>query len=303
MFRLYSFLIILSIFWGSSFLFNELLSDDIIPFGIVFGRSLFGFLFLIIYGLVKKERIFDRTFPFLFFLLIAIINTTIPWTLIPNAQHYVSSGLASILNALTPLMTIIVGTIFFKTKLVKKQYVGVLIGFLGMLILVDLPSVFTQSNNQWIGALLMILATTCYATSNHLTKKFLSSTSVFHLSLYTLFFTSIMSFILSIGAGQDMRVFFELDVIAIFIALGVFGSGVAYLLYYYIIQKGSAELGSLVTYLVPISAIMWGIIFLNESLTVQMIVGLLVIFSGVYLSSSSSKIEKEQIKKERDGVA
>lgn len=303
MFRIYSFLIILSIFWGSSFLFNELLSDDIIPFGIVFGRSFFGFIFLIIYGLVRKEKIVDRSFPFLFFLLIAIINTTIPWTLIPYAQHYISSGFASILNALTPLMTIIVGTIFFKTKLVKKQYIGVLIGFLGMLILVDLPSVFIQSNNQWIGSVFMVLATICYAISNHLTKKFLNNTSVYHLSLYTLFFTSVMSFLLSLSAGQDMMVFFEVEKIAIFIALGVFASGVAYLLYYYIIQKGSAELGSLVTYLVPISAIMWGIIFLDEILTVQMIVGLLVIFSGVYLSSSSSKIEKEQIKKERDGVA
>lgn len=303
MFRLYSFLIILSVFWGSSFLFNELLSDDIIPFGIVFGRSFFGFLFLIIYGLVRKEKIVDRSFPFLFFLLIAVINTMIPWTLIPYAQHYISSGFASILNALTPLMTIIVGTIFFKTRLVKKQYIGVLIGFLGMIILVDLPSVFIQSNNQWIGSVFMALATICYATSNHLTKKFLNNTSVYHLSLYTLFFTSVMSFLLSLGAGQDMMVFFEVEKIAIFIALGVFASGVAYLLYYYIIQKGSAELGSLVTYLVPISAIMWGIIFLDESLTVQMIVGLLVIFSGVYLSSSSSKIDYKQIKKERDGVA
>lgn len=149
----------------------------------------------------------------------------------------------------------------------------------------------------------MILATTFYATSNHLTKKLLLNTSVLHLSLYTLFFTSIISFILCFGTKQNMMVFFELEKIAIFIALGVLGSGVAYLLYYYIIQEGTAEFASLVTYLVPISAIMWGIIFLDEVITVQMTVGLLVIFFGVYLSGFSSKIKKEQIKKERDGVA
>lgn len=299
--KLYSSLIVLSVIWGASFLFNELLLDEINPYGIVFGRSFFGFVFLMIFAIWKKEKLFDSSFPFLFFILIALINNTIPWTLIPFSQEYISTGLASILNALTPLMTIIVGMVFFKTKLVKKQYVGVFIGLVGIFILIDLPSIF-NGGNQLIGAILLIMATIMYATSNHLTKKFLSEVSVIQLSLYTMFFTALMSFIITIISGQKMNVFLHLDNVAIFVGLGVFGSGVAYLLYYFMIQKGSAEFASLVTYLVPISAIMWGIIFLEEQITIQMIIGLVVIFSGVYISTTVKKTNDIEITEEREGA-
>jgi drug/metabolite transporter (DMT)-like permease len=82
---------------------------------------------------------------------------------------------------------------------------------------------------------------------------------------------------------------FDVSVILPFVGLGVLGSGIAYLLYYYLVQKGSPKFASLVTYLAPVSAIFWGALLLNEKIHASMMIGLAVIFAGVYISSIKVK--------------
>jgi drug/metabolite transporter (DMT)-like permease len=90
---------------------------------------------------------------------------------------------------------------------------------------------------------------------------------------------------------------FEPSIFGSLIGLGVFGSGFAYLLYYYCIQKGSPEFASLVTYLVPISAMVWGAVILKEEIHFSMITGFILILAGVYVSSKKPKENKIQISK------
>jgi drug/metabolite transporter (DMT)-like permease len=89
----------------------------------------------------------------------------------------------------------------------------------------------------------------------------------------------------------------SMEILLSLIGLGVFGSGFAYLLYYYMVKEGSAEFASLVTYLVPITAMIWGSLLLGEKITPHMLFGLILIFSGVYLSSYKTKASKHKMAK------
>jgi drug/metabolite transporter (DMT)-like permease len=287
--RLYSALFTLSIIWGMSFLFIKVLLDYTTPFGVVFYRCLFGAISLVVIILLSKERIDFKKLPYGSLFIVGLLNAAIPWALISFSELKISSSMASVINATTPLWTAIIGFSIFAVKLNKMQIVGILTGFIGILYLLklDIQALFTE---DFIGVGTMLVATVCYGLSSHYTKRNLKDVSVKVVSLATLIVGGFISFIASL--------FYEpltLEAITTpiafwsFIALGVFGSGIAYLLFYYCIKEGSAEFATLVTYLVPVTAILWGYLLLNEQITSNLLIGLVLIFLGVYLSGMKKR--------------
>lgn len=123
-----------------------------------------------------------------------------------------------------------------------------------------------------------------------MTKKYANEVPIFELSLYTLAFSAAASFVVMLVTGlPEGSVFFSPANIGAFLGIGDVGSGVAYLIYYYLVQKGSPEFAALVTYLAPVFAIIWGPFLLDEQVHFSMLVGLGVIFTGVYVSSLKKK--------------
>lgn len=287
--KLYSALAILSIIWGTSFLFVKILLEDMSPAGIVFGRCLFGFLTLAIFAVVKHEKILFKELPLKKLFLVGFLNNALPWLLISAGQTKISSSLASIINATTPIWTLIIGSLFFSTILRKNQWLGIGVGFIGIFIISDLKSGDLFSGHL-SGIMFLLGATICYGTGAQLTKKYLSQVTTLHISLFTLFFASIISFcIMLVSSPENLSAFTEWHVIFSLLGLGSLGSGVAYLLYYFLVKRGSPEFASLVTYIVPGSAILWGSFILGESIHFSMIIGLLIIFLGVYITSIKEK--------------
>ncbi|MBY0120873.1 DMT family transporter [Bacillus sp. S/N-304-OC-R1] len=290
--KLYSALVILSIIWGTSFLFIKILLEDMGPAGVVFGRCIFGFLTLAIFTLIKREKIFSKDLPLSKLILVGFLNNALPWILISAGQTKISSSLASIINATTPIMTLIIGSIFFSTALRKNQWIGIGLGFIGILIISDLNS--GDLSGHLSGILCLLGATICYGTGTQLTKKYLGQVTTLHISLFTMLSAAIISFIIMlITTPESLAAFTKWHVIFSLLGLGSLGSGIAYLLYYYLIKEGSPEFASLVTYIVPGSAIMWGAFILGESIHFTMIIGLIVIFIGVYITSMKVK-QKEK---------
>ncbi|WNS77005.1 DMT family transporter [Bacillus sp. DTU_2020_1000418_1_SI_GHA_SEK_038] len=287
--KLYSALAILSIIWGTSFLFIKLLLEDLGPAGVVFGRSLFGFLILAIFVLIKREKIHYKELPLTKLFVVGLLNNTLPWLLISMGQTKISSSLASIINATTPIWTLLIGTLFFSTVLRKNQWIGIGLGFIGIFIISDLTSGDLLSGH-FSGILFLLGATICYGAGTQLTKKTLGQVSSLHISLFTLFSAALISFFVMLFSSPDsFAAFTEWHVIFSLLGLGSLGSGVAYLLFYYLVKEGGPEFASLVTYLVPGSAILWGAFILGESIHFTMIVGLLIIFLGVYITSTKEK--------------
>lgn len=287
--KLYSALLTLSLIWGTSFLFIKILLSTVEPTVVVFGRCFFGALILFFIFLFNKKKIQFKKLPWLPLTFVALTNNVLPWLLICSSETKLSSSMASIINATTPIWTLIIGFFLFASSLRKNQWIGIVIGFLGIFILSDFHMGEIHRGNT-IGILLMTGATLCYGIGGQLSKKYLSQLSVIETSCFTLIISTLLSFVLMIVLEpQSPASLFNVHVLVPLIGLGVLGSGVAYLLYYYLVKEGSPEFASLVTYLVPISAVIWGALLLKEKIHWSMILGLLVIFLGVYISSLNAK--------------
>ncbi|MCF6136934.1 DMT family transporter [Pseudalkalibacillus berkeleyi] len=290
--KLYVALITLSLIWGTSFYFIKILVEDLGPWGIVFVRCSLGALTLLLIIFVKRKQFFVKNIPWLSLLIVGLFNALIPWGLIGISETKISSSLASIVNATTPIWTSVIGVIFFSVTLRMKQWSGVVIGFIGILILIDLN--LTQLfNEDLIGMGTMIAATLCYGFSSQFTKKHLQGISVMIISLITLVVGAIGSSVLMFisNSSIDLTLITTTENLIAMVGLGVFGSGLAYLLFYYMIQEGSAEFATFVTYLVPITAMIWGWLLLDEHIPTHAIFGLILILVGVYFSTKKTAIQ------------
>ncbi|NYE09136.1 drug/metabolite transporter (DMT)-like permease [Bacillus niacini] len=295
--RLYGALFTLSLIWGTSFLFIKLLVEPLGAWGVVFGRCLFGTVILLLIIVLRKDWKGLKGLPFGIIVLVSLLNNALPWYLIALSETKITSSYASLINATTPIWTLIIGFLFFQNKLRLLQWLGIALGFFGIIILsgVDITSIKDQSI---VGLFTMVGATLCYGYSTHLTKKYLSTVSVTMISFSTLIVSALISFIMVLLTDRTIfTMILEPSIFGALVGLGVFGSGIAYLLYYYCIQKGSPEFASLVTYLVPISAMVWGAVILKEEIHFSMITGFILILAGVYVSSKKPKENRIQISK------
>jgi len=297
MVRLYGALFTLSLIWGTSFLFIKLLVEPLGAWGVVFGRCLFGTVILLLIVAFRKDWKGLKGLPLGIIILVSLLNNAMPWFLIALSETRITSSYASLINATTPIWTLIIGFLFFHNKLRMFQWLGITLGFFGIIILsgVDVTNIMDQSI---VGLFTMVGATLCYGYSTHLTKKYLSNVSVTMISLSTLMVSALFSLIMVLLTDRTIfTMIFEPSIFGGLVGLGVFGSGLAYLLYYYCIQKGSPEFASLVTYLVPISAMLWGAVILNEEIHLSMITGFILILAGVYVSSKKPTEKNIRISK------
>lgn len=298
--KLFSALSILSLIWGTSFLFMKLLLAQLTPAGVVFGRSLFGMIILLVILLFQKKQQNFKNLPWGKLFLVALTNNVLPWLFISTSETKISSSMASIINATTPVWTLVIGFLFFSSQLRRNQWFGIAIGFAGIFALSDIKFGDLFSGNT-LGIILMTGATISYGIGAQMSKKYLSHLSVLQISFYTLFLSTIISFLTMLfTTPKASESLLHTEFIFPFIGLGVFGSGIAYLLYYFLVKEGGAELASLVTYMVPISAIIWGAALLKEPIHLSMLIGLIIIFLGVYISSRKPQQTAEKMLQQRN---
>jgi drug/metabolite transporter (DMT)-like permease len=295
--RLYAALGTLSIIWGTSFLFIKLLVDDLSPWGVVFWRCFYGTMTLGAILWLKKEKINWKTVPILPIILVGVLNNAIPWGFIAASETKISSSLASVVNATAPFWTMIIGFFFFSSHLNKRQWLGIFMGFVGIVVLLELK-ISQLAVEHLFGVGMMLLATICYGFGTQLSKKYLGHLSISIISFSTLFVATAVSMIMALISYPSTFVsvnswptFFSL------IALGSLGSGIAYLLFYYLVKEGSPEFASLVTYLVPAMAMVWGYFLLDEYISTNMIFGLILIFLGIYLTTEKQFNKEKQTTK------
>ena len=289
--KLYSALFVLSLIWGMSFLFIKVLLDVFDPWQIVFIRCVLGIITIIPLFLISKQKINWRELPVKSLIIVGLLNAGLPWGLIAWSETFLDSGYTAILNATTPIWTAMMGVLFFSVKMQWKQWIGVMVGFVGIIFLMDADAPGLTQEQLLLGIVLMLSATCCYGYSSQYAKKHLQETTVWITASTTLLTGSLLSgIIMSFTGGWHLPDnALEGNVILSLIGLGMFGSGLAYLLYYYMISAGSAEFATLVTYLVPVSAVVWGSVLLNEKIPPIAYFGLFLIFFGVYLTGRKKR--------------
>ncbi|RAP74613.1 DMT family transporter [Paenibacillus montanisoli] len=282
---IYAALLLLSLIWGGSFYFIKVLLHDFGPWSIAFLRSFCGLVVVLLIMLIFKKPFGFRAIPWPAMFIMAMINTAFPWTLIGFSEQHLTSSMASILNATTPVWTIIVGILFFKGKSHGMQWLGIGIATIGLLILLGIrPGVLLSIDG--IGLLGMMIATFCYAVGSQLSKQLsLRGCTMYQITYGTLLSSTVFSGTLAFTTESvTWPHLTSMSNIPNIIGLGMLGSGIAYILFYYMVEKGSAEFASMVTYLVPSTALVWGALLLNEPIKWNMLAGLAIILFGVFLA-------------------
>ena len=286
--------IALGIVWGCSFIFIKLGLEFLTPFGVAFGRCALGALALLIYAKVKGISLPKNRRVQFHLWVVAMLLNVIPGILFALAETEVTSILAGIINAVTPLMTIIAILVINREEKPKSaQLFGLVLGFFGVLTV--LGAWKGLGDNPLWAILVLLLAVSCYGISFPYTRKYviplkLQAESLMAMQL-TLAAITLLPFYLYDGIARDE---YRIGPILGMIGLGVFGSGFAYLWNFKVMQLAGSAIASSVTYLTPLVAIIVGIIFLNESITWNEPVGALIVLLGAAIAQERITLGKSK---------
>jgi drug/metabolite transporter (DMT)-like permease len=282
--------VVLSIVWGSSFILMKTSAEHLNGLQIGAIRIFAAGVSLLPWAIFHISKIPLKKLGVV--TLTGLLGNFFPAFLFATAiKENGESSLASILNSLTPLFVIVIGVLFFKSKVRGRKIAGVLVGFAGLVILNLLRKNVSENDN---GVLLILIATILYGTNVNLVSNYLKGVDGFRIASVSLAIMAIPSCFVMWQqnvftiARYDEEVRFS---IAVACLLGMVGSAIATALYYVLIQKAGGLFASLVTYAIPIVAMIWGLLD-NENISSGQIGCLAVILCGVYLASLNPTREK-----------
>ncbi len=277
------FLLLLALIWGSSFILIKRGLVGLTPYQLGAFRIFFAGLFLLIIGFNSLKSIPKQKWKYI--ALTALFGTFIPAFLFSIAETRLDSSISAILNSLTPLNTLVIGFLSFGLIFKRSQIYGVIIGFIGSILLVFNGAIHHPEQNYYF-SIFVIIASICYALNVNLVKRYLSDLSP--LSITTGNFAVMILpalFILAFsGIGKTISIESTQHSIFFILLLGIVGTGIANIIFFKLIQISTPVFATSVTYLIPIVAFFWGLLD-NEMLTPVQFLGAFIILIGVYLSS------------------
>ncbi|WP_339921545.1 DMT family transporter [uncultured Flavobacterium sp.] len=273
----------LALIWGSSFILIKkgLIGLSALQVGSL--RIIFAAIFLLLIGFKSLSKIPKEKWKFI--AMTSMFGTFVPAFLFALAQTEIDSSVSSILNSLTPLNTLILGALVFGVSFERRQIWGVFIGLVGSVLLV-LNGAMNHPDQNYYYAILVIIASVCYAINVNLIKRFLSDLSPLSITtgnFLVLLFPSLTILYLS-GFSDVVHVEKVRQAVVFIMILGVLGTGIANILFFKLIQMSSPVFATSVTYLIPVVAFFWGLLD-NEMLTPVQFFGAFIILIGVYLSA------------------
>jgi len=275
-------LIILSIIWGSSYILIKKGLTGLTPIQLGSLRMIITTLIIVPFSLSVLKQIPKNKIKWVVFS--AFIGTFFPNYLFAFAETEISSAVAGVMVSLTPLFTLIISVLFFNEKFLKKQFFGVVVGFLGILILVNNEFLISGLNLLYVS--FTILAAFFYAVNANILKYKLPNISAVAIIGMSFLFLCIPAFFILLSTDFPIFTFKSdfliLESIFYIVILAVFGTAIAKVLYIKLLAISSPVFSVSTTYLIPVVAIFWGILDGEEFKLIQFL-GTLVILIGVYL--------------------
>ena len=279
--REWALLVTLSVLWGGSFFFAEIALESLPPLTIVTLRVGLAAITLWLVVLALKLPIPNSTPIWIAFLTMGLLNNVLPFSLIVWGQSQISSGLAAILNATAPLFGVIVAGILLRDESATPlKIMGVVVGFAGVIVMMDLSSIATSS---LLAQLAILAAALSYACASVYGRRF-KATGLNPILVAAGQVTGSTLLLLPIALwvdGNDPYANVPAQVWAAIISLAVFSTAAAYILYFKLLASAGATNILLVTLLVPVSAILLGWLFLEESLQTPHVIGMAMIALGL----------------------
>ncbi len=275
--------LILATIWGFSFYLIMIGLDSFNPVGVAFLRIVFGMFTMLIVSAVTRTPLPPRwSWKYLF--VAAILMNTVPWIMFGFGETRVTSALAGIINGATPLMTLLAILIAFpEERPTRDRIIGLLIGFTGVLVVIGVWN--GMETSSLIGVLALVVAISCYGISYPYVRRHLSAArdrepiSPIALATGLLIMGTIQTGPIAAFTGITSGPVTSSSLLAV-LALGVLGSGIAYVLNFRVIALSDATTASTVTYLTPLVAVVAGAVLLSEQVTWHEPVGAVLIVIG-----------------------
>ncbi len=274
----------LGLVWGCSFIFIKLGLEFLTPVGVAFGRCALGAMALLLIAKVRGISLPTERKTWFILWIVSLLLNVFPGILFAFAEERVTTVLAGIINACTPLSTLIFILFVFRSeKISKHQIVGLIIGGIGVLTVLGIWKGIGA--NSAVGAIALLVAVTCYGLSFPIIKKYLMPLNLkaeaLAASQVTAAAVTLLPFYLIDGIAKDE---YRTGPILAMIALGVLGSGIAYIWTFQIVERAGSSIASSVTYLTPVVAVFVGWLFLGEQVSWHEPVGGAIVLFGAATS-------------------
>ena len=269
---------ILGAVWGSAFMFIKIATPELGPIALVNIRlAVAGLIFIPFLLQQKYLKHFRRNFKNI--LVLSVINTALPFSLFAYASLESSSNMLSILNGTTAIMAVVISTIWLKIRLNFFQIMGVFIGLFGIVVLANPDNVYISMK----ATIFCLSAAFCYALSANYIQKFAYKTNTIVLIGWSLVIATVL--LLPITFFNLPSQLPSKNVIFSILWLGVISTGVAFLGYVRLIEKVGAVKTATVAYFIPVFGVIWGYVFLGEPITLQILIGMILILIGIVFTN------------------
>lgn len=276
----WSLLVLLALLWGGSFFFIELALRELPIFTIVTGRVGIAALFLLLYLLIRGQRIPMMRRSIGEYLLLGLLRAALPIALIVWAETPIDSGLAGILNSTTPIFTAILAHFLtYDERLQANRLLGVLVSMVGVVVIVG-PSALAGLGNHLLGQVAMLGATCSYGLAAIYGRRFKGTSPAVSIC-GMLSGATLLVLPLALLLEQPWLLRPSLIAISAVTAMALLGTALAFMLWLYLVGTIGATNSSLVTFLIPIMALLLGIVVLDEPIQPQAYVGLGLILLGL----------------------
>ena len=273
-------LILLSVLWGASFFFGSVALRELPPTTIAFVRVALAAALLFPLFKIRGGTLPTSLAGWMPFFVMGLLNNVIPFSLPLAGQLRISSGLASVLNATTPLFTVLVLASFGDERLIARRIVGVIIGLVGVIVLRGLGIV--QAESETIGMLFCLGAALSYGFSGLWGRRKFNGVAPLTSATCQLIASSVAMAVIAAAVDQPWQLPMPgATTWAALIGLAALSTSLAYVVFYRVLARSGATNVMLVTLLIPVTAILLGVLVLGEPLTLREIVGALVIASAL----------------------
>ena len=280
--RKWIYLVVLALIWGSSFILIKKALIGLTPIQLGALRILITAVFLLLIGFNSVKRIQKK--HWIYILYTAFLGTFFPAFMFAFAIKGIDSSISAILSSLTPFNTFILGALVFGLTFKKKQFVGILVGLIGTLILILKGAQLNPDQNYWY-AILVVIASVGYAFNVNIIKKYLSDLDALAITTGNFLLLIIPASLVLLFSGFFSS--FELNdqtasALGYITILSVVGTGIAKVLFNKMVHIATPIFASSVTYLIPIVAVIWGVADGEKLGFVQLLAGGIILF-GVWL--------------------
>ncbi|TQO20168.1 drug/metabolite transporter (DMT)-like permease [Rhodoglobus vestalii] len=282
--------------WGSSFLFMKVALDGVSFGQVAWSRAVLGALTLVVIFALSRRRLPRQPIVWAHFAVLSLFFAVFPYLLFAWAEQFVSSGLASIYNATTPIMTAVFATLVFRVeKLTRAQILGITLGIFGVLVIIS-PWQAGDIRGSLLGQLACLGAASCYGIAMSYQRRFVTPYRVAGVTSATLTIgIAAAIFLILTPLVAIGPVTLTLPVVASLLALGILGTGVAYVWNYRVLAEWGPTRTSTVTYITPVIGVILGFIVLKETLSWHEPVGAVLVILGVLLTQGRLRLPARKV--------